>query len=124
MFWFVQPYDADVAELVGGGHGVVVEQAGRGHPARIRVVGEDDELVLVASVADPEQALLDVGHDHALANGVDAGHQVGNVLQRRAITWSDLASHVIKKLLQSSGNLRCNVEVLYSNEAFLWHWYL
>lgn len=73
-------HDADVAKLVGGGHGVVVQQAGGGHPARVGVVGEDDQLVLVASVADPEQALLNVRHDHPLADGVDAGHQVGNVL--------------------------------------------
>lgn len=73
-------HDADVPELVGGGHGVVVQQAGRGHPARVRVVGEDDELVLVAPVAHPEHALLHVGHDDALADGVDAGHQVGDVL--------------------------------------------
>lgn len=73
---------ADVPELVGGGHGVVVQQAGRCHPAGTRVVGEDDELVLVAPVTHPEQALLNVGHNHALTNRVDARHQVGNVLKR------------------------------------------
>lgn len=75
-----QTYDTDVPKLVSGGHGVVVEQTGRGHPAGIGVIGEDDQLVLVASVADPEQALRNVRHDHTLADGVDAGHQVGNVL--------------------------------------------
>ena len=81
----LQTYNADVPKLVGRGHGVVVEQTGRGHPAGVRVVGEDDELVLVAAVTDPEQALRNVSDDHTLADGVDAGHQVGNVLNRRAI---------------------------------------
>lgn len=74
-------HDADVPELVGRGHGVVVKETGRGHPAWVRVVGEDDELVLVAPVAHPEQALLNIGHNHALACGVDARHQVGDVLE-------------------------------------------
>lgn len=39
----------------------------------------------MASVTNPEEALLDVSHDDALADGVDAGHQVGNVLNRRTI---------------------------------------
>lgn len=78
-------YDADVPELVCRGHGVVVQQTGRGHPAGIRVISEDDELVLVASVSNPEQALLNVRHDHTLANGMDASHQVWNVLNRTVI---------------------------------------
>lgn len=78
-------YDADVPKLVSGGHGVVVKQTGRGHPTWICVVSEDDELVLVASVTNPEQALLNVSHDHTLADGMDASHQVGNMLKRRAI---------------------------------------
>lgn len=73
-------HDTDVAKLVGRGHGVVVEETGRGHPAGVGVIGKDDELVLVAAVANPEQALLDVSHDHTLPTGVDAGHQVGDVL--------------------------------------------
>lgn len=80
-----QTYNGDVAKLVSRGHGVVVEQTGRGHPAGICVIGEDDELVLVASVTNPEQALLDIGHDHTLSDGMDASHQVGNVLNRGAI---------------------------------------
>lgn len=76
-------HDADVPELVSGGHGVVVQQTGCCHPARTRVVSEDDELVLITSVTDPEQALLNVRHDHTLADCMDASHQVGNVLKRR-----------------------------------------
>lgn len=75
-------YNADVAKLVCRGHGVIVQQAGCGHPAGVRVVGEDDQLVFVTSVTDPEQAFLNVRHDHSLANGVDAGHQVWNVLRK------------------------------------------
>lgn len=74
-------YDADVPKLVSGGHGVVVEQTGRCHPAGICVISKDDELVLIAPVAHPEQTLLNVRHDHTLADGVDASHQVGNVLE-------------------------------------------
>lgn len=57
---FFPTYNADVAKLVGRSHGVVVQQAGRGDPARMGVVREDDELVLVTPVAHPEEALLDV----------------------------------------------------------------
>lgn len=78
-------YDADVPKLVCTGHGVVVQQTGRCHPAGIRVISEDDELVLVASVSNPEQALLNVRHNHTLANGMDASHQVWNVLNRTVI---------------------------------------
>lgn len=76
-------YNADVSKLVSRGHGVIVEQTGCRHPAGIRVVSEDDELVLIAPIAHPEQTLLDVRYDHALANGVDASHQVGNMLQNQ-----------------------------------------
>lgn len=81
-------YDADVAELVGGGHGVIVQQAGGGDPAGVRVVGEDDQLVLVALVADPEQALLHIRHDDALPDGVNARHQVRHMLQRLTTGWT------------------------------------
>lgn len=74
-------YDADVPKLVSRGHSVVVEQTGCRHPAGICVISEDDELVLIAPVTHPEQTLLNVRHDHALADGVDATHQVGNVLE-------------------------------------------
>lgn len=76
-------YDADVAELVSRSHGVVVEQAGRCHPAGVRIIRKDDELVLVPAISNPEETLLDVGDDDPLADGVDTRHQVGNVLQRR-----------------------------------------
>lgn len=74
-------YYADVPKLVGRSHGVVVEQTGCRHPAGICVISEDDKLVLIAPVTHPEQTLLNVRHDHTLANGVDASHQVGNVLE-------------------------------------------
>lgn len=77
-------YNADVPELVCRSHGVVVQQTGRGHPAGICVIGEDNELVLVASVTNPEQALLNVRHNHTLADGMDASHQVWNVLKGTA----------------------------------------
>lgn len=81
-------YNADVPKLVSRGHGIVVKQTGRGHPAGICVISKDDELVLVAPVTNPEQALLNIRHDHTLADGIDAGHQVGNVLKRRAIKYT------------------------------------
>ncbi|TNN71116.1 hypothetical protein EYF80_018636 [Liparis tanakae] len=58
--------------------------------AGIRVVGEDDELVLVAPVANPEQALLNVGHDHPLADGVDARHEILNSFPTptRTLPWN------------------------------------
>lgn len=105
---FVFSYDADVAKLVGTGHGVVVEQAGRGHPAGVRVIGEDDELVLVASVAHPEEALLDVGDDHALADGVDARHQVGDVLNAEGqhgntvLVWLFISTSLISRKANNS----------------------
>lgn len=76
-------YNADVAKLVGGGHGVIVKETGCRHPAGICVVSKDDKLVLVSSITNPEQTLLDVGHDNTLANGMDASHQVGHMLERR-----------------------------------------
>lgn len=75
-------YNADVAKLVCRGHGVIVQQTGCGHPARICVISKDDELVFVTSVTDPKQAFLNVRHDHSLANGMDASHQVWNVLNK------------------------------------------
>lgn len=83
-----QTYNADVAKLVSGGHGVIVEQTGCGYPAGICVISKDDELVLIASVAHPEQALLHVRDDHTLAYCMDASHQVGNVLNRRDIKYT------------------------------------
>lgn len=76
-------HDADVPKLVSRGHGVVVQQTGRRNPAGIRIVGKDDELVLIASVTNPEQTLLHIRHDHTLADGIDARHQGGNVLQNQ-----------------------------------------
>lgn len=80
-----ETYNADVPKLVCRGHGVIIQQTGCGHPARICVISKDDELVLVASVPNPEQALLNVRYNHSLAYGVDASDQVGNVLKRRAM---------------------------------------
>ena len=73
-------YDADVAELVGAGHGTVVEHGGAGEPARVRVVGEHDQLVLRAPVLDEVEALLYVRGDDPLTQRVDVRDEVRNVL--------------------------------------------
>ena len=77
-------YHGDVAKLVGARHRVVVEHAGAGEPARRRVVGEDDQLVLSAPVAHKVEALLDVGHHDPVRLRVDRDDEVGNVLQHPA----------------------------------------
>ena len=73
-------YDADVAKLVGAGHGAVVEHGGAGEPARVRVVGEHDQLVLRAPVLDEVEALLHVRGDDPLTQRVDVRDEVRNVL--------------------------------------------
>ena len=74
-------YNADVAKLVGAGHGVVVEHGGAGQPARTGVISEDDELVLLVPVADEVEALLHVAHHDAVTHRVDVGDEVRNVLR-------------------------------------------
>lgn len=73
-------YDADVSKLVSAGHGIVVQQTGCCDPARMCVVSKDDQLVLIASVTNPEQTLLHVGYDDALTNRMNASHQARNML--------------------------------------------
>lgn len=74
-------HHADVAKFVGSGHGVVIQEGGGGDPPRVGVVGEDDELVLVPFVAHPDEALLDVRHDHSVPDGLDPADVVGDVLR-------------------------------------------
>ena len=73
-------YDADVAELVGSSHRVVVKHSGTGKPARAGVVCKNDELVFLVPVAHIVEALLHVAHHDAVAHRVDVGDEVGNVL--------------------------------------------
>lgn len=47
-------HNADISKLIRSSHGVIIKQAGGCDPTRICLVGKDDELVLVASVAHPE----------------------------------------------------------------------
>lgn len=47
-------HNTDISELIGGSHGVIIEQAGGCDPARICFVCENNQLVLVASVSNPE----------------------------------------------------------------------
>lgn len=76
-------HNADVPKLVSRGHGVVVQQTGCCHPAGTCVISKDDELVLITPVTDPEQALLHISDDHTLADCMDTGHQIWNVLGRK-----------------------------------------
>lgn len=46
-------------------------------------VGKDDQLILATLVAHPEQTLLYVSHYDPLTDGVDACHQVGDLLETR-----------------------------------------
>ena len=78
---FTVPADGDAAELVCDGDGVVVEHAGRRHPPRRGVVGEDDELVLERPVLEEVDALLDVGADDAVPDRLDVHHGVRDVLK-------------------------------------------
>lgn len=53
-------HNSNIAKFVSYSHGFIVQQAGGGNPARICVIGKDDELVFIALVANPEQTFLDV----------------------------------------------------------------
>ena len=74
-------YDVNIAELIGDGNGVVVEQADRCHKARIQVVGEDDQLILNRFVSYEVDWFLDVRDVHALALRLQTHNHVRQVLQ-------------------------------------------
>ena len=79
-------YNGNAAELVSPDHRVIVEDGGASYPARVRVVGEHNQLVLLAPVADEEEAVLHVGHHDTVAQRMDGGDKVGDMLWSREHT--------------------------------------
>ncbi len=77
----MQTHHGDVSELVGAGHGAEVEHGGAGEPARVRVVGEHDQLVLLPPVLDVVETLLHVRRHDPRAQSVDVRDEVRDVLK-------------------------------------------
>ena len=75
-------YNSDVAKLVCSGDGVVVEEGGACEPARIRIIGEDDQLVLHSFVAQEVETFLDVWNNDSFSHRLDVDNEVRDVLKR------------------------------------------
>ena len=69
-------HDPQIPKLISTGHGLVVEHASRGRPARDRVVREGDHAVRGGLVDDVGGCFADVGTDDAVALGLEGGDLV------------------------------------------------
>lgn len=82
----------------------------------MRVVGKDDELVLLALVADKVEALLHVRRVHPMAHGGDVGDVVGDGLKEQyTITiglgqWRDKVSQMYGKYIKFVKTLNIKTE--------------
>lgn len=78
-------HHTDVAKLVSSSHRVVVQEAGSGDPAGVGVVCKNDQLVFISLVSNPDEAFLDIRHNHSVPDCLNPTNGVGNVLYGKAI---------------------------------------
>lgn len=77
-------HHTDVAKLVGSSHCVIVQEASSGDPAWVGVVCKNDQLVFISLVSNPDEAFLDIRHNHSVPDCLNPTDGVGNVLYGKA----------------------------------------
>lgn len=78
-------HHADIPKLVCPSNRFIVQQRRGGHPAGVCVISKYDQLVLISLIPHPEQALLDIRHDHSVSNSLDPHDEVWNMLKNKKI---------------------------------------